>query len=432
MYSYDSNKFPKRIKTSSSDTLNYLLRHGNDQQVNYVFHLNGQIKDNIMKQAVRLTIDAEPVLGCKLVLNKKRTYWERRDDIDQLDYFKIIKTDNPEKDVKKFVLTQIDPTIESVLKIRIFRAEKDILVIKSDHSVMDGGGFYYYLTLLCSIYNNLIKKQKIHVEPNYNAPRDMNQLLKHYDFITKIKSLVLDKGHNPTWSFPNIGIGKSKKNFILRKIDKDQFDRIKKYGKEHGATLNDMFVTASFRALFSLQNPSKNKAMTIAIPTDLRVLMPNKKIDTVANLVSATFVNLKNNPEDSFDDMLIKVNKQMKRKKDIHLGLGQMFAINNIFRLRYSMVEKLTKLYYKRLNKKGKNHPIVTNVGRIDTQKRNFGKVDVQDAYIITPINWAPSFSMGISSYNKQITLSIGFCEDSYEKEAVELFLDLLLKELPK
>ena len=104
-----------------------------------------------------------------------------------------------------------------------------------------------------------------------------------------------------------------------------------------------MFVTATSRALFSMKNPSKNKAMTIAIPTDLRVLMPDKKIDTVANLVSATFVNLKNNPEESFDDMLIKINKQMKKKKEIHLGLGQMFAINNntddkvIFTMSYSL-----------------------------------------------------------------------------------------------
>jgi NRPS condensation-like uncharacterized protein len=432
LYSYSDGKFPNKIKTSPSDTLNYLLRHGTDQQVNYVFHLDGYVNEEIMKQAVRLSIDAEPVLGCKLILNKKRTYWERRDNIDQLDYFRIIQSENPEEDVKKFVLTQIDPTKESVLKIRVFRAKSDVLVIKSDHSVMDGGGFYYYLTLLCSIYNNLIENQNYQIEQNHNTKRDMRQLLRHYGFITKVKSLVLDKGHSPTWSFPNIGKGKTKKNFVLKKIDRCQFESIKNYGKKHGASINDMFVTATFRALFSMKNPSKDKAMTIAIPTDLRVLMPDKKIDTIANLVSATFVNLKNDPEQSFDDMLIKINKQMKKKREIHLGLGQMFAINNIFRLRYSIVERLTKLYYNRLYKKGKSHPIVTNVGRIDTQKRNFGNINVKDAYIVTPINWAPSFSMGISSYNKQITLSIGFCEDSYEKESVESFLDLLMKELPK
>ncbi|NHJ46954.1 MAG: hypothetical protein FK733_04120 [Asgard group archaeon] len=108
-----------------------------------------------------------------------------------------------------------------------------------------------------------------------------------------------------------------------------------------------------------------------------------------------------------------------------------MFAIKNIFRMRYSVVEKLTKWYYGRLYKKGKCHPIITNVGRIDNQKRHFSDVFVKDAYIVTPINWNPSFSMGISSYNKQITLSIGFCEDSYEKQTVEQFLDLLLDELP-
>jgi len=58
--------------------------------------------------------------------------------------------------------------------------------------------------------------------------------------------------------------------------------------------------------------------------------------------------------------------------------------------------------------------------------------VDIEDAYIITPINWAPSFSMGISSYNKKISLSIGYCADSYDKRTIDLFLDLFLKELPE
>ncbi|MBN1328394.1 MAG: hypothetical protein JXA54_02865 [Candidatus Heimdallarchaeota archaeon] len=432
MYNHSDVNLPLKIKASANDNLNYFLRSGTDQQINFVFHLDGSIDPKIMKKAVRLTMDAEPVLGCKFVKEKRRSYWVRRTDIDELDYFEMIKADNIDSESKKFILTQIDPSIDSLLKIRIFRCEnkKDTLVIKSDHSVMDGGGFYDYLSLLCDTYNNLIVSPNYQVTPNLSTNRELNQALKHHSFVKKIKSLIFEKGYSPTWSFPYIGRGKEKKNFILKKIDNENFQQIKDYGKQRGATLNDMFLTASFRALFKLIKPQENKKMTIAVPTDLRLFMPNKKANTITNLVSTTFVSLKYNADDTYDDMLQNISQQMCKKKEIQLGLGLMFMINNLFRFRFITVERFANKIYKRLYKKGKMHPIITNVGIIDSVKRCFGSINVEDAYIITPINWAPSFSMGISSYNKEISLSIGYCEDSYDKRTIELFLELFLTEL--
>ncbi len=433
MYTHKSVEFPKRIYASANDNLNYLLRSGTDQQINFIFHLNGHIDTNRMKKAVRLSMDAEPVLGCRYVINRRKTYWERRDDIDDLEYFTLIKSDNPESDIRKIVLYQIDPSIESIIQIKIIRTKQnDILYIKSDHSVMDGGGFYDYLTLLCDIYNKLIEDPDYQVKPNVLATRELNQVFKHYNFRKKMRSLLRDEGYIPTWSFPSIGTGRTKKTFTLRQIEPDRFERIKVYGKERNATLNDMFLTAVFRSLFKLKKPDSNKPMTIAVPTDLRVLMPTKKAETIANLVSSTFVSLKYDPEATFDGMLIELNKQMNKKKDIYLGMGQTYMINNLFKLRYAWVRWLANRIYKGLYRRGKMHPIITNVGQIDSQKRFFGNVDVEDGYIITPINWAPSFSMGISSYNKKISFSIAFCEDSYDKRTIELFLDYIFKELPQ
>ncbi|NHJ84383.1 MAG: hypothetical protein FK734_02915 [Asgard group archaeon] len=430
MYHSSYRAIPKRIKTSANDNLNYLLRNGTDQQINFVFHLNGLINPEIMKKAVRMSMDAEPVLGCKLTITRKKTYWDRRNDLDHLDYFELINTDNSERDIRDFILTQINPSIDSLLKIRIFRGETDTLVIKSDHSVMDGGGFYDYLTLLCDIYNNLIDNPNYEITPNIQSSRELKQVFKHYTLRKKIRSLVREKGYRPKWSFPFIGKGKEKKTFIVRKLEASDFDKIKAYGKERNASLNDMFLTAAFRALFTLVKPKSKKTMTLAVPTDLRVLLPDKKAETIANLVSTTFVNLKYNPHASFDDMLNDINKQMRKKKDIHLGLGYCFAMNNIFKLNYKTIEWLANRIYKMIYRSEKMHPIITNVGRIDSNKRNFGSIDVDDAYIITPVNWAPNFSMGISSYNKKITFSIGFCEDSYDSATIKTFLDLIIHEL--
>ncbi len=432
MYHHKTGSFPKRILASPNDNLNYLLRSGTDQQINFIFHLDGLVDAERMKKAVRLTLDAEPVLGCKFVKDRRKTYWERRDDIDSLNYFEVIKTTNIDNELNKFVLSQIDPSLDSIIQVKIFRSEKDTLMIKSDHSVMDGGGFYDYLTLLCDTYNKLTENPSYNVQPNIKASRGLKQVLKHYSFRKKMRSLLRERGYSPTWSFPSIGKGRNRKTFTLRKVTPERFDNIKQYGKQHNATLNDLFLTAVFRALFAINKPQKNKPMTIAVPTDLRCLMPTKKAETITNLVSTTFASTKYDPTLTFDEMLKDISKQMKKKKDIYLGLGQTFVLNNLFRLRYSWVEKLQKRIFKMVYKSGKMHPIVTNVGMVDAKKRHFAEVNVEDGYLITPVNWAPSFSMGISSFNKRITMSIAFCEDSYDKRTIELFLDLIMSELPE
>ncbi|MHA1743600.1 MAG: hypothetical protein ACTSV6_05045 [Candidatus Heimdallarchaeota archaeon] len=425
-------KKPLRVKATTGDNLNYFLHTGTDQQINFVFYLNGKIDEKIMRKTVRLSLDAEPILGCKYVKHWRRAYWERRDDLDELDYFELLETQKPKEAVKQFVLSEIDPAKDSLIKIRIFRKQKDILVIKSDHSVMDGGGFYDYLSLLCNIYNELLKDPHYSVTVNWPPKRELKQIFKHYSIFKKIKSLLQERGFRPTWSFPSIGHGKEKKNYILRTITPERFDRIRNYGKQHQATINDMLLTASFRALFKLQEKKPKKRMTLAVPTDLRALVPTKKADNVANLVASTFVNLKFDPHDSFDKNLQEISKQMKKKKEIYLGLGQMFVIHNLFRFNYKMTSWGWHRIQKGLRRKNKMHPIITNVGRIEATERHFGSVEIEDAHIITPINWAPSFSMGISSYKKKITLSVGFCEDSYTPATIEKFLDLLLAELPK
>ncbi|MGC9780879.1 MAG: hypothetical protein HZR80_16670 [Candidatus Heimdallarchaeota archaeon] len=176
MYYHRTGNFPKKILASPNDNLNYLLRCETDQQINFIFQLDGQVDAERMKKAVRLTLDAEPVLGCRFVKDRRKTYWERRDDIDGLNYFEVIETTKVENELNKFILSQIDPSLDSIIQVKIFRSEKDTLMIKSDHSVMDGGGFYDYLTLLCDIYNKLTENPSYNVQPNIQASRGLKQV----------------------------------------------------------------------------------------------------------------------------------------------------------------------------------------------------------------------------------------------------------------
>lgn len=64
------------------DQVNYLDGASNDKQGRSVVTFDGHVDANRMVRAVRLTLDAEPILGCGFVERPRRLCWERRDDLD--------------------------------------------------------------------------------------------------------------------------------------------------------------------------------------------------------------------------------------------------------------------------------------------------------------------------------------------------------------
>lgn len=54
-----------------------------------------------MKKAVRLSIDAEPILGCEFVVNNNKPVWKRHKDLDSVSLCTLIETENLEETLHK-------------------------------------------------------------------------------------------------------------------------------------------------------------------------------------------------------------------------------------------------------------------------------------------------------------------------------------------
>lgn len=74
--------------------------------------------------------------------------------------------------------------------------------------------------------------------------------------------------------------------------------------------------------------------------------------------------------------------------------------------------------------------PVLTNFGIIAKHPIRFGELEVDDAYMTTPIMYSPFFSMGASSYNSVLTLSVGFHTPDASEEEMNRFLDDMATEL--
>ena len=76
--------------------------------------------------------------------------------------------------------------------------------------------------------------------------------------------------------------------------------------------------------------------------------------------------------------------------------------------------------------------PLVTNIGIINRADVNFGNIKVEDAFVTGAISFEDYFSMGFSTFQNVITISIGYSGGDEQEQKVKDFLNALKTELER
>ena len=190
---------PNRINVTPQDAYNYAAsKVFADQQLCMVIKLNGMLNEDVLAKAVRLTLDLEPVLGCRFVENNGNPYWEHRADLDQIKMCSLVENASPDA-IKDFVNEAIRADVDPLVTLRVFRAkEADTVCIKVNHSACDAGGLKEYVSLLSDFYSMLITCGRCSIKPN-SGRRDQSQI---FERTKDPKSLTMRGFPRPTWTLP--------------------------------------------------------------------------------------------------------------------------------------------------------------------------------------------------------------------------------------
>ncbi|MBC9784312.1 hypothetical protein H1S01_07280 [Heliobacterium chlorum] len=66
-----------RIPASPLDLFNHIQGYkGANQEINTITKLSGRIDENLLRKALKLAINEDPILGCRLVEDNPIPYWE--------------------------------------------------------------------------------------------------------------------------------------------------------------------------------------------------------------------------------------------------------------------------------------------------------------------------------------------------------------------
>ena len=122
----------------------YMGRNLNYGYINTVAKFPGQLDARRLRRAVRLSVDAEPILGCRFIDAWHHPYWQRRNDLDKTDdLFSFFETDDPDSALEACLNELPDSRFRPQIHISLIRNKRDTLCLKFNHMVGDGFSMYY-------------------------------------------------------------------------------------------------------------------------------------------------------------------------------------------------------------------------------------------------------------------------------------------------
>lgn len=424
------NEIPNILPVNGHDRFNYSLKHfSSNIQIQAVVSFDQYLDADILKKAVSLSLDAEPVLGCRFFEDEKQPYWQRFEQPDKIPWFESVQKDNKQEAVEQFLKSQFIHEGQQ-LNVRLIRAQAgDSLCVKICHACSDAGGLKEYLQLLAGIYTKLEQDPHYKPEPNIQGRRDQKHYFEALGIEDPIK--LFDPQAQlppPTWAFPYHDLEYKEMRIAIRHISNEAFERLLTFSKAHEVTINTILLTALYRSLFELINPPPGEEMGVGVTMDLRQAFSGSPNQTICNLSITMEPRIPKVDQESFSETLTRVSASVAGLKNARADLRGAVAMEVFAGIEYSQFIGIIQAVWQQMIATGKSDPALSNMGIIPSLQ--FGQFAANDAYIVTPRIYAPGFLLAASTYNKNLTLGVSYCEPAHRREEVEACLELMVKEL--
>jgi NRPS condensation-like uncharacterized protein len=431
----------RKFSVTPQDRMNYLLGlYAADQQINAVLYFPVGISKKILEQSVRITLQLQPVLNSRFVENDI-PYWEEHSSATNSPICLFAEGNNQELEIMAidFIKEPGDRIQGPMVQTKLLRGTTtDMLVVKLSHLCSDGAGVKEYINLLGAIYTQLSlgqsKNQIIKEFGERNESfRDQSHVFK-YTGISDIKSAYRPNQEQQAslWSFPSQSNKNKSPQMSVRRLSHEQSLRLIQWAKAQQATLNDVIMTAYFRALshFTLYAEPRTAEKMIGLTIDLRRYLPNYTTGAICNLSGMEMPVIKMEEDESFNQTLVRIKQSMDTIKSQNPGLSSAAGMELLAGMKLSVVKEMYKQQYEQALQMGMALPLLTNFGVIADEPIQFGEVQAEDGYMTSPIMYAPFFSMGASFYNGRLTFTIGYHSPDTSKEKVERFLESVVNQL--
>ncbi len=414
-----------RIKAEMWDKMQYLFRNYYNRMMHAVFFYDRPLDADRLKESVKYLVDRIPVLHSSFRYDIFRPYWQVR-EYDIEDVVKVVEEDSDE--VREKFLCDTLPTdgnVQMGIQLTPY-GEGSALVVIVNHMCMDGGDLKHFLTLLFRAYN----AEDMNSVPVKNGTRSYKSV---YTKFSAEEKKIAEK------LFKNISAVKDKHLFpftedreeditriVRRKIDADRNKAFVLFGKEHGATVNDIYLAAYFRALYRIGEYDDTERVTVPCMVDLRRHVVNNALDTGFCNHTGFMQCSVGEKGGNFLDTLSSVQESMKvNKEDKYLGLYGLPLLNLAYTyFPHFLSEILIKIGY--------DNPLLgmSNVGLLKAETFQAKDSVVVDGFMTGAIKYKPYMQLAMTTLNGEVTLTVQERCNESDVAIINRFFDYIEEEI--
>ncbi|MCM3785705.1 condensation domain-containing protein [Neobacillus mesonae] len=427
------------LPATPQDRMNYLLGLCSAvQQIGITIKFQDQLSEDLVEQSIQLAAVQNPVLSGRFV-EVDTPYWEIRDDgiLDEVLSVQYCMQQEMDSLIESYMAQPINWISGPLLEARIFRTQHDTLCLKMSHLCGDGTGLKQLTKLIASLYTRLAQQEDYAslqqlLLAEQPGVRDQAALFAATG-ITDLSTVIREpSGSASLWSFPVDSIDNAVAAVVRAELEPEQMQELKTRIRAHNATINDALLAAYFRSLSKravyMEPQTKEKAVGMTV--DLRKYLPNRATEFVCNMSGMEMPQIELDHNDSFESTLIKVKLVMDQLKADHLGLSSAAGMERMAELPLSAAVDQIGKQQEMAKQMRMALPMMTNFGTIDEAAVQFDTCEASEAYMTSPLMYAPFFSVGASSFRNTLTLSVGFHTPALAIDSVKNLLDDMINEL--
>ena len=423
-------EIPKYFRAQFTDRFINYVRGTGEMMMHLELEFSSHLDIDRLTKALDLTLDAEPVLGCRFVKRWWRPRWERLDAGNR----EVLALAKDAREYEAFKHASIDPYIGPQFKACLLHAaDRDRLLIKVAHEVSDVRGVSQIAKLISSTYSRLAHDPEYRPEPSINGDRSIWQVFNHipwhaypiilYDYYRL--NLLPSLFSGVSVHLPVIDDNDRMLEFVSRVVPEDLLKHIIEYGRQRDGTLNDILVAAFFHAITAVSEWDHKSQLRVCLTVDLRRFKPDGNGGGICNLSGMETVDLGTDLNDDFGYTLKRVSSFMRQRKANWIGINHYIGLApiSIF-LPHGVMKRITVLAVQSLGNMGKAPYVFANMGAIEQKDVTFDMPPVE-ARFLPAVDYPPHIIFCFNSYNRYLTISAGSWPCS--KKQIERCLDEMI-----
>lgn len=352
-----------------------------------------------LERSIKKLVESNPVLGCRLDMNKKPKWVPVEKSNDY--YLRIYSS---KKDFNNFKSAPINIHNGPLLQCGIInKPDTSRIVIKIAHEAADGFGLKQSAYQIAHNYrNNIDKSTNKSLTPTYSrSPRILLSFIPLRHLFSLFFTYLRDKkdmfGGGGSVNVSHKIMPNTEPGYCSFDLEQSLVSHLRNKADAEHATLNDLLITAFLRAI-SYRSSFHNEASRISMTVNLRRYHNSADDLPIANLSSFESINLQNNPGASFSETLDKVVSITTKKKANWIGLGLLFDLAIQKPLPLTMRRKFHKRLIDSSISRKNTAFLLTNVGRIDIDRLYISGKPC-NIELLGPVAFSPFWNTVVTEY---------------------------------